>query len=91
MSGGTFVPQPLHRTHCAGCGAARVAHHHTTHACPTPYRPSTLADAMREFEAATAAGDQNRIFAARGEVQRLHGSRHPIPECAVCRMLEVKP
>lgn len=93
----TFTPQPLRRTHCGArlpdgslCGAARTAHDYDTHACPTPYRPETLGEAMRELAAAQASGDQNRRFAARGEVQRLHGARHA-EGCEVCSMLEVSP
>lgn len=56
----------------AGAGAtARVARL----LCPSAYRPATLEVAQRELEAAEASGDANRIFVARGELQRLAGRR----------------
>lgn len=77
---GTFVARHLQPTHCAGCGAARVTHDYTTHACPEEYRPSTLERAEAELAAARASGDTSRVFTARGEVQRLGGD--PDAECA---------
>lgn len=85
-----FEPQAVQRNRCTHCGTLRHAHAHGTLECPQPYRPETLADAMREYAAATSTGDQNRIFAARGEVQRQHGARHT-EGCEVCRLLEVSP
>lgn len=70
----TFAPRVLQRTHCV-CGAARVAHHPETLACPEAYRPGTMAEALRELAAAQASGNSVRVFSARGEVQRLLGHR----------------
>jgi hypothetical protein len=74
-----FRPQPMKPTHCAECGAARPTHDYATGECPTAYRPDTLGEALRELAAAHAARDQARLFAARGEVQRISG--HHVGEC----------
>jgi hypothetical protein len=72
---------------CRHCGAAYRLHHVEERTvagagatartarprCPTAYRPSSLEEAQRELAAAEASGDANRIFVARGEVQRLQG------------------
>lgn len=70
----TFSPKPFQRTHCQHCHAARTSHSYADGSCPQQYRPPTLADASRELMAARASGDQARIFAARGDVQRLGGN-----------------
>jgi hypothetical protein len=44
-------------------------------ACPTAYRPGTLEEAQRELAQAEASGDANRVFVARGNLQRLEGRR----------------
>lgn len=43
--------------------------------CPEAYRPGTLELARRALEEAEASGDANRIFTARGDLQRLEGRR----------------
>jgi hypothetical protein len=54
----------------AGAGAtARVARLR----CPEAYRPGTLEEAQRELAQAEASGDANRVFVARGNLQRLAG------------------
>jgi hypothetical protein len=86
--------------YCGTCGAAQGLHNMVTGACPTQYRPDTLAQAMRELDAAvlrkgamlhptTEATD--RVFAARGEVQRHLGHRPGTcaPTCAGCTLLRV--
>lgn len=84
----TYSPQATvgpGRPPCANCGAAWRLHrnpaldtrpleqHEPRHPCPRAYRPATLEVAQRELEQAEASGDANRIFVARGEVQRLRG------------------
>jgi hypothetical protein len=75
------------RAHCAACGASFGLHGDPgatlaertraaragTLACPTPSRITKLSDAEGSLRAAVAAGDRNRVFVARGEVQRLGG------------------
>jgi hypothetical protein len=41
--------------------------------CPEPYRPTTIEVAQRELAEAEAAGDEARVFVARGHLQRLQG------------------
>jgi hypothetical protein len=43
--------------------------------CPVAYRPDTLAAAQRALERAVASGDLSGEFVARGDVQRLRGTR----------------
>jgi hypothetical protein len=84
----TYEPQEgvlAGRPPCRHCGAAFRLHrnpalderpleqHEPRHPCPTAYRPGSLEEAQRELVAAEASGDANRIFVARGEVQRLAG------------------
>lgn len=75
----TWQPRSDMPRYCANCYALQALHSMATGACPERYRPDTLAEAMRELAAAQAAGQQGRIFAARGEVQRLAG--HRIVDC----------
>lgn len=44
--------------------------------CPQAARPDSLEAARRVLEDAEASGDAARIFAARGDVQRLEGRPH---------------
>lgn len=76
----TYDPAPgvhVGRPPCTACGAAYRLHRvgGSTLVCPTPYRPSTLETAQRELADAERSGDPTRVFVARGEVQRLGGSR----------------
>lgn len=61
------------RPPCAECGAAFRLHRDG--ACPEAYRPDSLEEAQRGLAAAEASGDPDRVFIARGEVQRLGGGR----------------
>jgi succinate dehydrogenase/fumarate reductase-like Fe-S protein len=82
-----FTPSELGTTkNCVSCGAPRAAHDYTTAECPELYRPAVLADAVRELTAARAAERPDRVFAARGEVQRLLGHRPGTctPMCLGC-------
>jgi hypothetical protein len=70
-----FVGRPP----CVNCGAAYRLHAQTIGLqCPEPHRPSTLAEAQQALEEAQRAGDDTRIFAARGDVQRLGGVLPPV-------------
>lgn len=53
------------------CGAAYRLH--LDGRCPTAYRPGSLEEAQRELAQAEASGDQQRVFVARGDLQRLQG------------------
>lgn len=75
---GVFVGRPP----CVNCGAAWRLHEPVARPgaagvlrCPVAYRPDTLDAANRALDEAIASGDQARIFAARGDVQRLGGPR----------------
>jgi hypothetical protein len=75
------------RPACARCGAAYGLHgsillsraaRATLAArgqlpCPHPFRVDSLAVAQRALDRAEASGDASRIFAARGDLQRLQG------------------
>lgn len=65
---GIFIGRPP-----CECGAAYRLHRDG--ACPVPYRPPTIQSAERDLRDAERSGDANRIFIARGEVQRLRGRR----------------
>lgn len=74
----TYEPQEgvlAGRPPCRNCGAAYRLHYPAGKRggmeCPTAYRPGTLAEARDQLDKAEASGDANRIFVARGEVQRL--------------------
>ena len=70
----TYEPQArvtVGRPPCANCGAAFRLHRDGV--CPTAYRPDTLEAAQRELADAERSGDANRIFVARGELQRIIG------------------
>lgn len=58
-------------------------------ACPTPYRPGGLQAAADALRSAYRAGDANRVFAARGDLQRLLGHRAGtcLPLCEPCDLL----
>ena len=86
----TYQPQPgifVGRPPCH-CGAAYRLHGNEG-ACPSPYRPDTLAVAIHDLRRAVAAADTSRIFAARGDVQRLLGHRPGTctPLCEGCDVL----
>jgi len=68
----TFVAQGHAPNRCGECGTLRQAHDDRG-LCPDLYRPDTLEAARAELMAAQRAGDQARIFIARGNVQRLQG------------------
>lgn len=86
---GTYSPAEgifIGRPPCGSCGANWHLHHDG--ACPEPYRPSSLVAALGELADAVRAGNPIRVFAARGEVQRLMGHR-PQGEghCTCCTAL----
>lgn len=57
-------------------------------ACPTQARVGSLESAIDALVAAQRGGDQTRMFAARGDVQRLMGHRPEKPtHCAACLAL----
>lgn len=64
---GVFVGRPP----CETCGAAYRLHRFG--ACPEAYRPTTQDEAQRLLERAEHNGDAERVFVARGELQRLRG------------------
>jgi len=70
---GVFVSRPP----CARCGAAARLHMLSRSGelgpCPTAWRPGTAAEAEAELRSALASGDEARVFAARGNLQRLTG------------------
>ena len=72
MSGTTWTPRADLPYYCGACGA-NVRLHAQDGRCPEGWRPETLAAAMRELAAARASGNPDRVFVARGEVQRLGG------------------
>lgn len=43
--------------------------------CPAAYRPTRIEEAQRALAQAEASGDPVRVFAARGDLQRLTGRR----------------